>query len=259
MPSYQDYTEAPRRELHVFYVLDTSGSMTGVPIATLNRAMEETAEVLRQEAKSNADAIVKIAVLEFNSGCRWLQPSGPEELTDFIWEDLEAGGLTDIGSALDELDSKLSREAFLKSATGAYLPVIIFMTDGYATDDYGKALNKIRQNKWFARGTKIGFAVGDDADMAMISNIVGNCEAVVKTDDLQLFARLLKFVSRTASMVCSRSQTTDEAVTGKDIVQQVIDNGLAPDDIVVADVSYDPEPPVTDDGFDDIWDDNDWL
>ena len=105
MPSTGDLNEVARRELTVFYVLDTSGSMTGAPISTLNRAMEETIEVLKDQ--KNSDAKLKIAVLEFNSGCKWVQPAGPEEMEDFFWEDLEAGGLTDVGDSLKELDDKI--------------------------------------------------------------------------------------------------------------------------------------------------------
>ena len=245
MPSIGDLNETPRRELHVFYVLDTSGSMTGEPIATLNGAMTETTEVLRQMAKSNADALVKIAVLEFNSGCRWIQPMGPEQMEDFIWQDLKAGGLTDMGTALKELDSKLSRHEFLSSMTGAYLPIIIFMTDGYATDDYKKALDQIRQNRWFARGTKIGFAIGAEADVAMIAQITGSYESVVQTDDLELFARLLKFASVTATMLCSQSQTSKDAVAGGDIIDKAKADILEPGDVVT------PVTPNTPDIIDD--------
>lgn len=41
-------TETPRKNLPIFYLLDTSGSMTGEPIAILNRAMTETMEELKK-------------------------------------------------------------------------------------------------------------------------------------------------------------------------------------------------------------------
>ena len=243
MPDISKLEKPPMRALHLFYVLDTSGSMTGTPIATLNRAMEETIEILKNQAKSQADALLKVAVLEFNSGCRWMQAAGPEEMEDFVWEDLSAGGLTDVGAALKELNSKLSRKAFLDSMTGAFIPVIIFMTDGCATDDYKKALAEIRQNKWFHRATKIGFAIGDDPDMTMIADVVGNIEAVVKTDDLELFARLIKFASVTSSMLCSSSVTTTQTVTGADILKIAKQQGEAPDSITEnGPVNYNPEP-----------------
>ncbi len=263
MPNLEtDFKEAPRKDLHVFYVLDTSGSMEGTKISTLNRAMEESTQALADVAKSNGDAKLKIAVMEFNSGCKWVTSNGPEDLEeDFFWDPLKAGGLTDIGAALKELNTKLSRKAFLNSMTGALMPIIIFMTDGYATDNYEKALDEIRGNKWFKYGTKIGFAVGDDADLKMISSVVGNSEAVIRTNDLELFKKLLRFVSVTASKLVSESTTTGTAPTAKDIVEKAKEELGLPDDTTanLPDSSYDPEPPATPAPAGNLdWDDGDW-
>lgn len=258
MPNTDGLDRAPRKDLHVFYVLDTSGSMEGAKISALNHAMEETTTALKDLAKANADANLKIAVLEFNSGCKWMTPNGPESLEeDFVYEYLGSGGLTDIGSALLDLDEKLSRNAFLDSMTGALMPVIIFMTDGYATDDYKKALEQIRQNRWFSRATKIGFALGEDPDVAMIANIVGNSEAVIKTTDLDLFKRLMKFVSVSASMLASKSRTTDQGVNGADIVKEA---GVEPSPAPIPDPDPAPTPEPEQDDSDDDWggDEEDW-
>ncbi len=259
MPQINNLSESPRKELHVFYVLDTSGSMEGAKISALNHAMEECTEALKTLARSNGDAKMKIAVMEFNSGCNWITSNGPEDLEeDFEYEYLKAGGLTDIGAALKELNSKLSRHEFLNSMTGALMPVIIFMTDGYATDDYAKALQEIRKNRWFARGTKIGFAIGDDPDYKMLSSVVGNSEAVIKTTDLELFKRLMRFVSVTASMLVSQSATTQAVNTGGDIVNQAKKELNIPKNATVTldRAEYDPEP-VWDE--EDVgWDDDDW-
>lgn len=256
MPSTSKLEQPPRKELHVFYVLDTSGSMTGDKISALNHAMEETIEALKTLARSNGDAKLKVAVMEFNSGCKWITQNGPEDLEeDFMYEYLHAGGLTDIAAALRELNNKLSRHAFLNSMTGALMPVIIFMTDGYATDDYENALEEIRKNRWFARGTKIGFALGDDPDVRMIASIVGNSEAVIKTTDLELFKRLMKFVSVTSSMIVSQSTTTGTVSSGADIVKMAED---IPNDTIVhlPESEYNPEPePEPESG---TWDDSGW-
>lgn len=260
MPSTDSLTKSPRKELHVFYVLDTSGSMEGAKISELNHAMEECTEALRKLAKNNGDAKLKIAVLEFNSGCRWITSNGAEDLEeDFEYEYLKAGGLTDIGAALKELNSKLSRHAFLNSMTGALMPVIIFMTDGYATDDYAIALEEIRKNRWFARGIKIGIAFGDDPDVKMLSSVVGNSEAVIKTTNLDLFKRLMKFVSVTASMLVSQSTTTKTTNTGADIIKQAKDELEIPCESTVHldDNEYDKESESFLDDDND-WDDGGW-
>ncbi len=231
MPSITSLGGVPRRELTIFYILDTSGSMSGQPIATLNTAMEETLQVLKDVAADNADAQLKIAVLEFNSNCKWMNPAGPEYVEDFLYTDLTAGGATNIGGALTELDKRLHQDGFMKSMTGAYLPIFIFMTDGHPTDNYKKALEKINGNRWFKRGCRIGFAVGDTADAGMIANICGSAEAVVQTNDLALFARLLKVASVTSSMMRSKSATTGAGgdVTGSEIISTVVEEeGIDP-------------------------------
>ena len=260
MPSTGALSKSARKELHVFFVLDTSGSMVGAPIASLNRAVEETIEALKMLSESNGDADLKIAVLEFNTGCKWVTSNGPESAEDFEWEPVEAGGITDIGAAIRELDSKLSRHAFLKSVVGALMPVIIFMTDGFATDDYEPAIEQIRQNKWFKHGTKIGFAVGDNADLSMISSVVGNSEAVIKTTDLELFKRLMKFVSVRASMIASQSHTIKSEIGGEAIVKAAKDElGLSNDvtpNLKDNEYNKEPAPNISDDYEDDG--DTDW-
>lgn len=242
MPNMSGLGTVMRPDLHVFYVLDTSGSMQNKPIGVLNRAMEETVDALRQVAAHHSDANVKIAVLEFNSTCRWINPSGPEYLEDFFWQDLDAAGKTEVGAALRELDSKLSRNAFLDSMTSAFLPVIIFMTDGFATDDYDRELKRILRNKWFAKATRVGFAIGRNPDTEMIAKLVGSSEAVIRTEDLSVFARLLRFVSVSASTLAGNSHTRDQEVSGKEAVKMGLNmSGVAQED-VRAGVTYEETP-----------------
>lgn len=253
MPNLNSFEEIPRKDLHVFYILDTSGSMYGAKISSLNRAMEETLEALQSVAQSNADAKLKLAVMQFNTNPSWVTWNGPEDLeSDFIWEPLTEGGTTNMAPVLRELNAKLSRSGWLNSMAGAMMPILIFMTDGYATDeaaDYVAALEEIRRNKWFQRATKIGFAIGDDADENMIAEIVGTPEAVIKTNDLEIFKKLMKFVSVTTSMLASQS-VIGKASDAADIVRKAkVDAGMDVEPIV-ADVQ------TVDTGSD--WDDGGW-
>ena len=225
MPNFGDFEKPARKALTVFYVLDTSGSMTGTPISTLNSAMRETIEVLKNEAEGSADAQLRIAVLEFNSNVKWMNSNGAEDMEDFFYNDLSAGGLTYMGMALKELNDKLSKKKYLNAVAGNYMPVIIFMTDGYANDDWKKELENIRKNKWFQRAVKIGFAIGDDVDTQMITDVVGDKEAVIKTDDLNLFKTLIRFVSVTSSMLVSTSVVDGGDTTGAGVVDQAKKQG----------------------------------
>ena len=101
---------------------------------------------------------------------------------------MEAGGLTDMGAAFSELESKLSRSAFLASSTGAYAPVIILLSDGCPTDEWEKGLEKLKYNNWYKAATKIAIAV-DDGDTSVLSAFTGTTESVLQVnsnrDDLK--------------------------------------------------------------------------
>lgn len=259
MPKISELEAMPRRALNIFYVLDTSQSMQGNSIETLNKAMVDTIEILKEQAKGNADAQLKVSVLQFNGGCEWLNTEGPENAEDFVWKNLIPRATTDVGHALAELCDKLSKDKFLSSSTGSYLPIIIFMTDGYATDNYKKELIKIRENKWFARATKVGFALGYDPDLKMIAEIVGHPEAVISTADLTAFGRLIKFVSQTASMLCSQNHTTTTDITGADVVKSAIEHEDGnTNNIKIGVDNIDLDLPVAVDTNDDWGDLSDW-
>ena len=215
MPDIREQETIARKLLPIIYVLDTSGSMAGDRIAAVNSAMSETMEVLKDVSNNNPTAELKIGVLQFASGASWITQNGFVFMDDFYWNDLKAAGLTDLGSALNELDKKLSRKEFLNSDVGYKVPVIIFMSDGGPTDDYEKALKKILDsNKWYKAATKIAIAVGDEANIDVLQKIAGNREAVIKVDDLESLKKLIRVVSVTASMIGSRSRT-DSNTTGE--------------------------------------------
>lgn len=184
--------------LPVFFVLDCSNSMSedsgdindkGTPISMLNRTMENLMTFLKKFALDNTNVLLKIGILQVRSGVDWILPRGLEEINHFVYSPLDAGGMTDMGHALTELDDKLTEDKFLKSYTGWFKPIIIFMTDGYPTDDWKVPLRKLMLgNSWYQRAIKIGFAVGKEANAAIISEIVGSREAVIQTDNLDDFS-----------------------------------------------------------------------
>ena len=101
--------------------------------------------------------------------------------------------------------------------------IIIFMSDGYPTDNWEKALQKITDkengNKWFQYSTKIAFALGRDADAKTLSQIVGNKEAVIQTSDLETFKKMIKVVSASSVLTNSVSRPQGQDTSNVDIVK----------------------------------------
>lgn len=241
MSLLEEITPSPRRVMTLFYIIDTSESMNGTRIGTVNSAMEECQELLKEIAKANDDAEIRVAVMQFSSGCTWITPvSGPVELDNWVWSDLKAGGITDFGAALLELDKKLSRKEFLKSQTGAYAPVILLFSDGGPTDNWEKGLNQLKQNNWFKHAIKIALDIEKSSDREVLEAFTGNSEAILDAKDQQTLKKMIHKVSVRASEFQSHSkQSTDTISTAEedsvDIVKNVVDEMKNESDETIAD------------------------
>ena len=125
MGKFDEVDATPRRTMVLFFIVDTSGSMKGEKIASLNTAVAEVMPYVDDISSKNPDAQIKIASLEFSSGCEWMYPQ-PMEPENYNWRDLEAGGLTDFGDACNELNSKLSKKNLCKTQS-AHMPLPLFL------------------------------------------------------------------------------------------------------------------------------------
>lgn len=208
-------TPSPRKIMTLFYVVDTSGSMTGDKIGSVNSAMEEAITVdLPDISTANDDAEIRVAIMQFSSGCSWITPSsGPIGISDVIWTDLYANGLTDLGAACVELDKKLSKNEFLESQTGAYAPVILLFSDGGPTDNWEKGLGQLKKNNWFKHAIKIAIAIGEDADKEVLATFTGTSESVIAVNDKHTLKALIRKVSIRASEFQSHSKQSSDIVT----------------------------------------------
>ena len=228
MSILEEITPSPRKVMTLFYIIDTSESMSGSRIGTVNGAMEECRDLLKEIAKANDDAEIKVAVMQFSSGCYWITgPNGAINLEDWNWEDLQAGGITDFGAELIELDKKLSRKAFLNSQTGAYAPVILLFSDGGPTDNWEKGLNQVKENNWFKHAIKIAIDIESGADKSVLEAFTGNSEAILDAKDQSTLKKMIHKVSVRASEFQSHSkQSSDELTTPEEdaanIVQDVV-------------------------------------
>ena len=246
MSLLEEITPSPRKVMTLFYLVDTSGSMGGSRIGTVNAAMEECIPLLREVAAANDDAEIKVAILQFSSGCSWITPvSGPVGLDDIIWNDLQAGGMTEFGGALLELDKKLSRNEYLNSQTGAYAPVILLLSDGGPTDNWEVGLNKIKENNWFKHAIKIAIDIESGSDRSVLAQFTGNPEAILDAKDTATLKKMIHKVSVRASEFQSHSKASSDTVTSSD--QDSADIVSA----VVKDVDENNGAPVS-------VDDNDW-
>jgi len=128
-----------------------------------------------------------------------------------------------LGAALRELNSKLSKSAFLSEAAGSYVPVIILLSDGGPTDNFAGELANIKQNNWFKHAIKIAIAIGNDADKNVLAEFTGNPEAVIEVHNKAALKAIIRFVSVTSSQVNSKSSGVNDASKQQAVISQVKD------------------------------------
>jgi uncharacterized protein YegL len=135
--SLTDAVEAiPRKTMVLFFLVDTSGSMSGSKIGALNAAIEEVIPELKDISANNADATVKVAALEFSDAAQWITQGGPVPVENFLWQYLSAGGMTALGDTCMKLNDALSTKTFMKETVGSFAPAIFLLSDGEPTDDF---------------------------------------------------------------------------------------------------------------------------
>lgn len=210
-----------RRTMVLFFVIDKSGSMAGAKIQAVNDSISNIIPIIKDISDSNADAEIKIASLHFSSDVEWLY-SEPKLLEDFVWQDVQAGGLTSLGAACRELDSKLSKtHGFMASGSSSYAPVIILLSDGAATDDYVSGLKKVKGNKWFNAAIKVAVAIGNDAVTEELSNFTGTPEAVFTVHNIEALKQIIRLAAVTSSQVGSQSTSSADTTKQEEVIKKM--------------------------------------
>lgn len=244
-----DNESIPRRKMTLFFVIDTSGSMLGSKIGSVNDAIENVLPMIGEISDENPDAEINVAALEFSTGTNWLYDE-PKDAKEFIWQKVQASGLTSLGEACRELNQKLSRNGgFMSSPSGCFAPAIILLSDGGPTDDFESGLNTLKGNNWYKSAIKIAIAIGDDADKDVLKQFTGSSEAVITVHNIDALKAMIRIIAITSSQIGSKSTTAADATKQEQVVAEV---NKAAADVNGAETAASPAPASTD-SYDD-WD-----
>ncbi len=235
--------ELASRPLHFIWVVDCSGSMYGEKIGTVNHAIQSTIPDMIEAANNNPNAQLLIRTLKFSTGASWVT-SNPVNVEDFTWDDLDAGGVTDLGKAFDMLAAQLTIPPM---SDRALPPVIVLLSDGQPTDNYKNSLDKLLHLPWGKKAVRIAISIGQDADNSVLTEFTGNRELVLQANNPQALVKMIKWASTAASMVsapASRAQTDSDP-----LARNTEPNSTnAP---LVLDMNNIPDP--SDVGADEVW------
>lgn len=232
------------RPLHFFWVVDCSGSMWGEKIGVVNNAIQSVLPDMIDEAANNPNAQLMIRTLKFSTGASWVT-ANPVKVEEYVWEDLEAGGVTDLGKAFDLLAAQLDVK---QMGERALPPVIVLLSDGQPTDDYKKSLEKFQKLPWVRKAVKIAISIGQDADDDVLIEFTGNRELVLQANNSKMLAKMIKWASTAVSAVSSGVSSTNESDGDESPDNSIPNGGNGP---LILDMDNIPEPGDIDSG--DVW------
>lgn len=206
--------EMSSRMLDFFWIADCSGSMDGEKIQTLNYAIRQTIPDMRKEADANPNAQVLVRAIKFSDGAAWHIPAATP-IDTFTWADLQAGGVTSMGMALELVAAELKQ---FPTDTKRLPPVLVLLTDGQPTDDYKRGLDELLSTPWGRKAVRIAIAIGKDADLGVLEQFTGNKELVLEAKNPQLLIKFIKWASTVVKTVSSpKAGASLSAGSGVDI------------------------------------------
>lgn len=202
--------EISGRPLHVIWIVDCSGSMSGDKIQSLNNAIRNSIPYMRKVAEDNPFAKIFIRVITFSDKAHW-HVANPIPVENFTWIDLQASGQTAMGDALRMVAQQLSVS---NMPDRALPPLLILISDGQPTDDFDKGLRELMNEPWGLKAVRIAIGIGEDADYEVLERFIGNKEIpVLRANNAETLTNYIRWVSTTVL----KETSSPSSVVGYDI------------------------------------------
>ena len=212
MPIKRATIETVKKPLDVIYVIDTSCSMQGDKLQTVNKAMKALENEFRNEARKNPYAEINIRILTFGgTNAKW-HLKEKTNVNDFKYEDiLVADGVTPMADAFEKLTNVLDTNSYDQRSLR---PIIVLLSDGeptdgrgYTSNTYKKSLKKLLELPWGRKATKVAIAIGKEADKDVLAEFTTDKNRVLEANNA---TQITEFIKWTSTLVTHNSQHPDD-------------------------------------------------
>ena len=187
-----------QRPLDIIYVIDTSGSMDGAKIQSVNNAMHELEYMLREEAAKNPTAQVNVSS-------------------------------TPLGAALNVLCDAVDNSKMPKRGLK---PIIVLLSDGWPNDTWEPNLNRFLNLPWGNKALKVAIAIGKDADRDILAKFTTDRNLVLEANNP---TDLKYFIKWTSTLVSYNTQHATQSRDGEIKAANIIMPKSAPPTMLPAD------------------------
>jgi uncharacterized protein YegL len=185
------------RRLPVYLLIDTSGSMKGEPITSVNIGLQSMLLHLRQDPLALES--VHLSVITFDREARRILPLTELTTASIPYVDTPDSGPTHLGAALELLCHVVDQEVVRTTPErkGDWMPLLFIMTDGSPSD-----IQKF--NEWIPEVKRRSFAfivacaAGPKAKDAFLKELTPHI-VYLDTADSRTFQKFFTWVSQTVN------------------------------------------------------------
>lgn len=196
-----NFADNPEPRCPCVLLLDTSGSMGGMPLTQLN----EGVQTFKQELLNDPLATKRVEVAIVTFGPVTVE-SDFHTVPNFHPRELETTGDTPMGEAITtgiEMVTRRKKE-YKENGIAYYKPWIILITDGAPTDEWTAAAQKVREGE--AGKSFAFFAIGvESANMEILKQI--SVRSPLKLKGL-MFREFFIWLSASMKMVSAKNPGT---------------------------------------------------
>ncbi len=193
------------RRLPIYFLVDVSESMVGMPMEQVQEGMRTIIQTLRVDPY--ALETVFVSIIAFAGKAKMLAPL--TELYKFYPPKFPIGGGTSLGAGLEALmnDIDASVQKTTIEQKGDWKPIIFLFTDGNPTDNCQEAFR--RWNDRYRRHCNlIAVSLGDNVNVHILAQITDDI-LLLKDTDAESFAKFFKWV--TASIITSSVSVSEQS------------------------------------------------
>ena len=199
-----------KQRLNVIVLVDCSTSMRGERIGRVNSALSDIKRHLTDMQDENANVDFYLTVITYSTDARFLNGDDMKAVQEFKFQDIRAGGWSNLHLAYEKLSDILKKESKggIMPDFGGTAPILLLMTDGHPTKwPMKEEMAALKQLPWYRVAIKYGIAIelNDKRAMDVLTDFVGGNGDVIECYDAKLLERIIRIIVLTASKVKSTS------------------------------------------------------
>ncbi len=209
-----DFVITKERSLPIFILADVSGSMNGMKIQAVNKAIQDMVSTLKNV--DDIRGVFKLSIITFGGEDEVCVQQMPTDIKEINLTELFASGRTPMGAAISKLKEIIENKDIIKSKD--YQPTVVLLSDGYPTDYDGnpegtlenylnwEPIKTFHESERCSKCMRVAMSFGADTDLNMFRAFLNNGTEPMKATDASDIAKLFKWVTMST---ISRMSSTD--------------------------------------------------